>query len=284
MMTDKRLFRLGLTFHPFAPACAAEMCHLTPEMHHVLSRCDHLASHGGFAVITGEPGTGKSTLLRCLQARLRERTDLVCGVLTRPQATICDLYRELGAIFAVTLSASNRWGGTRVLRERWQSHWSTSHQRPVLIIDEAQEMRVEVLSEIRLLTAAELDAASLVSVVLAGDGRLVESLQERALLPLASRIRVSYRTTAATQPELIQLMEHLLARAGNPALMTDGLKRSLAEHAMGNRRTLMHLADQMLEAGLADPDCQRLDEQLFIKTVRPQAAMAAGSNRVRKAS
>jgi type II secretory pathway predicted ATPase ExeA len=283
MTIDKRLTRLGLTFHPFATAVAAEVCHITPEMTHVLTRCDHLASQGGFAVITGDVGTGKSTLLRCLQSRLRDRTDLVCGVLTRPQASLSDFYREMGTIFAVSLSPSNRWGGTRVLRERWQAHWNTAHLRPVLIIDEAQEMRVEVLSEVRLLTAAELDAGSLLSVVLAGDGRLLELLQERALLPLASRIRVSHRTSTASQGELMQLLDHLLTRAGNPALMTDGLKHSLAEHAMGNRRSLMYLGDQMVEAALADPDCQKLDEPLFIRTVRP-ATGTAGANRPRKAS
>lgn len=284
MTIDKRLSRFGLSFHPFASAVAVEVCQITPEAMHVLTRCDHLASSGGFGVITGETGTGKSTFLRCLQARLRERTDLVCGVLTRPQATISDFYREMGSIFAVTLSPSNRWGGTRVLRERWQAHWSAAHLRPVLIVDEAQEMRVDVLNEIRLMTAAELDAGALLSVVIAGDVRLLELLQERELLPLASRIRVSHRTSAASVMELTQLLEHLLTRAGNPELMTDGLKRSLAEHAMGNRRSLMHLGDQMLEAALADPACQRLDEALFIRTVRPASAIAAGSNRTRKAS
>ena len=284
MSLDKRLARFGLSFHPFAAALPPGACQITPEMTHVLGRCDHLVASGGFALIVGDSGTGKSTLLRCLQARLGEHSDLVTGVLTRPQASLADFYRELGAVFGVTLSPSNRWAGARVLRERWQAHWGSCHHRPVLIVDEAQELHPAVLGELRLLATAELDAVALLSIILAGDARLSELLQERELLPLASRIRVQHRTSAATIPELVQLLEHLLTRAGNPGLMTDGLKRSLAEHACGNRRNLMYLGDQMVEAALADPACDRLDEHLFTRVVRPSTTGASAPARARKAS
>lgn len=282
---DKRLARFGLSFHPFSTALPPGACQTTVEMGHALSRCDHLVATGGFAVISGESGTGKSTFLRLLQARLGERSDLVAGVLTRPQAKLADFYRELGSLFGVSLAPHNRWAGATVLREQWRAHWETSRQRPVLMIDEAQEMQVGVLSELRLLATAELDAVALLSVVLAGDARLNELLLERALLPLASRIRLHHRTASATIPELVHLLEHLLTRAGNPALMTDGLKRSLAEHACGNRRSLIHLGDQMLEAALEDPGCATLDEPLFSRVMRPPVTGAAVSTtRSRKAS
>jgi general secretion pathway protein A len=281
---DKRLARFGLSFHPFAAAVPPTMCQVTPEMTHVIGRCDHLILHGGFAVIVGEAGTGKSTLLRCLHARLADHTDLVTGILTRPQASVADFYRELGSLFSVSLAPHNRWAGARVLRERWLSHWGASRQRPILIVDEAQEMHLTVLNELRLLCAAELDAVSLLSVILAGDARLSEHLQERELLPLSSRIRIQYRTQAASIMELEQLLDHLLRRAGNAELMTDGLKHSLAEHACGNRRSLMHLADQLLDAALADPGCERIDEAFFTRIMRPATATTATPARTRKAS
>lgn len=281
---DKRLARFGLSFHPFAAAVAPAMCLLTPDMHHVITRCDQLVVHGGFALIVGESGTGKSTLLRCLHARLAEHTDLVSGILTRPQASVADFYRELGSLFSVSLAPHNRWAGSGVLRERWHSHWGASRQRPVLIVDEAQEMHVTVLNELRLLCAAELDAVSLLSVILAGDARLNEHLQERELLPLASRVRIHYRTQAASIVELEQLLDHLLRRAGNAELVTDGLKHSLAEHACGNRRSLIHLADQVLDAALADPGCERIDEAFFTRIMRPATVAAASPARARKSS
>lgn len=282
---DKRLARFGLSFHPFTLAVPTASCQVTPGMTHLISRCDHLISSGGFAVITGDSGTGKSTLLRLLHARLGERTDVVTGVLTRPQAKIADFYRELGALFGVSLAPHNRWAGALVLRERWQAHWGTSHHRPVLIIDEAQEMQIAVLSELRLLATAELDAVALLSVVLAGDARLNDVLQARELMPLASRVRIHYRTTSATIAELTQLLEHLLTRAGNPSLMTDGLKHSMVEHACGNRRSLVHMGDQLLEAALEDPACVTLDESFFARIMRaPVTGVGAATTRARKAS
>jgi type II secretory pathway predicted ATPase ExeA len=281
---DKRLARFGLSFHPFAAPVAPALCHLTPELTHVIGRCDHLIAHGGFALIVGDAGTGKSTLLRCLQARLAEHTDQVTGILTRPQASLADFYRELGALFGVSLAPHNRWAGARVLRERWHAHWGASRQRPVLIVDEAQEMNLTVLNELRLLCAAELDAVCLLSVILAGDVRLSEQLQERELLPLASRIRIHHRTQAASLGELEQLLDHLLRRAGNADLMTAGVRHSLAEHACGNRRSLMYLADQLLDAALADAECERIDEAFFARTMRPAATPASTAARARKAS
>jgi general secretion pathway protein A len=99
-------------------------------------------------------------------------------------------------------------------------------------------------------------------------------LQARELVPLASRIRIHYRTTAASTPDLVHLLSHLITRAGNPTLMTDGLKQSVAEHACGNRRALIYLGDQLLEAALAEPTCQVLDEQLFARVTRPSLAGA----------
>jgi type II secretory pathway predicted ATPase ExeA len=272
---DKRLARFGLSANPFTPATPPAFCHLTPEMQHVLSRCQHLVGQGGFALITGETGTGKSTLLRCLHARLQERDELVLGVLSRPQASLADFYRELGALFGVTLTPHNRWAGAQVLRERWSTHWGTTNLRPVLFLDEAQDMRVAVLNELRLLTTAALDTDALLTVFLAGDQRLVEQFQTPELLPLASRLRIQYRTGPAKPEELRLVLDHLLAQAGNRKLMTDGLKATCVEHACGNRRVLIHLGAELLDAALEDHDCESLDEQLFTRVVRPQQAPGA---------
>lgn len=276
MPLDKRLARFGLTANPFAPATAPAACHLTAEMRHFLDRCQRLVSQGGFALVSGDSGTGKSALLRCLHAQLQPREELVLGVISRPQASLADFYRELGALFGVSLAPHNRWAGAKVLRERWQTHWGTSHHRPVLFLDEAQEMHVKVLNELRLLATAELDAAALLTVILAGDSRLVEKFQARELIPLASRIRVQVQTTTAAHGDLRLLLDHLLAQSGNRHLMSDGLKDACVEHACGNRRVLIHLGDELLDAALAEPDCQTLDEQLFIRVVRPPQ-VAAGS-------
>ena len=67
-------------------------------------------------------------------------------MLERPQSKSADFYRELGDIFAVKLAPPNRWGGFKALRERWKTHVASSRIRPVLLVDEAQEMTAEVLA------------------------------------------------------------------------------------------------------------------------------------------
>jgi hypothetical protein len=76
----------------------------------------------------------------------------------------------------------------------------------------------------------------------------------------------------------------LLRRAGNADLMTAGVRHSLAEHACGNRRSLMYLADQLLDAALAEAECERIDEAFFARSMRPAATPASTAARARKAS
>ncbi len=131
-----------------------------------------LAPEGGFALITGEPGTGESVTLRLLADRLSRLREVRVGSLEHPQSQMADFYREMGDLFGVELRPHNRWAGFKALRESWLAHVDNTLMRPVLLVDEAQEMSGQVLSELRILTSTRFDSRSLLGVVLAGDGRL----------------------------------------------------------------------------------------------------------------
>ena len=204
---------------------------------------------GGFALIHGDPGTGKSVVMRLLAERLSRLADLSVGVIHHPQSNLTDFYRELGDIFAISIRVSNRWGGFKALRARWLDHLGSASRRPVVLIDEAQEMTPMVLSELRLLASARFDSQSLLCVVLSGDARLLDKLRREELIPLGSRIRTRLATGVATREELLACLEHLLATAGNAGLMTKQLRHTLCDHAAGNYRILIGMAAELLMSG-----------------------------------
>ena len=263
-MNKKLLSLYSLKFNPFSPDIPAAALWVAPPLEQFCWRIEQQVGEGGFALALGDPGTGKSAALRLLAERLSQRRDLTVGVLTRPQASLADFYRELGDLFQVPLSPHNRWASAKVLREKWHNHIETSRDRPVLLIDEAQETTAAVLCELRLLASADLDSRSILTVILAGDGRLSLKLESPELLPLASRIRTRLRTEALPPQQLLACLTHLLKSAGNPKLLSPPLLQTLCEHASGNLRLLMHLAHDLLAAA-AQQERDTIDEKLFFE-------------------
>jgi general secretion pathway protein A len=261
---SKLLSLYGLKFHPFRPDVPHDALFTTPAVDSFVRRIELGIADGGFAMLTGDPGTGKSIALRLLAERLRALPDVLVGTVEHPQSRTMDFYRELGDLFAVPLASHNRWAGFKALRTRWADHIGSSRCRPVLIIDEAQETLTTVLSELRILASKDLDSKQLLCVVFAGDARLPERLRSPELLPLGSRIRRRLTLDYASRDELLACLDHLLAAAGNPSLMTSELRVTLADHAAGNYRVLMNLADELL-AVATDRELARLDEKLFLE-------------------
>lgn len=280
-MNAKRLLSLwGLKWNPFSPELPSEGLLVTASIENFAWRVEQLVQEGGFALISGESGTGKSVALRIVAERLATLRDVVVGVLERPQSRPPDFYRELGDVFSVKLTPWNRWGGFKALRERWRAHLTASRIKPVLLIDEAQEMSVEVLNELRILTSADFDAKSLLTVVLSGDGRLLERLRHPDLVPLASRIRTRLSTEGASREELSELLSHALAKAGNAALLTDELRDTLVDHAAGNYRLLMTMGGELLAYGMAHEAAQ-LDEKAYLEVFQPTRPRGASKKKAR---
>src|ERR1700678_3755289 len=264
-MNSKKLLALwGLKWNPFSPELPGDGLLVTPKIDHFAWRVEQLVQEGGFALITGESGTGKSVALRIVAGRLSALRDVVVGVIERPQSKSADFYRELGDIFAVKLAPHNRWGGFKALRERWKSHVTSSRIRPVLLVDEAQEMAGEVLAELRIISSADFDATSLLTVVLSADGRLLEMLRQEHLVSLGSRIRTRLVTEAATREELLDLLNNALLKAGNANLMTAEVKDAVVDHCAGNYRTLMIMGGELLAYGLAN-EVSQLDEKAYLE-------------------
>jgi type II secretory pathway predicted ATPase ExeA len=271
-MNHKLLALYGLKWNPFSPELPTEAIYVPPRLENFCWRVEHAQiREGGFAMIHGDPGTGKSVALRLLAERLGRLPDITVGAINHPQSNLADFYRELGDIFGVPLKPSNRWCGFKALRERWLGHLESSRRRPVLLIDEAQEMSSQVLCELRLLASAHFDSRPLLCIVMAGDARLVDKLRREELIPLGSRIRTRLATEFASREELLASLEYLLAGAGNASLMTPQLRHTLCDHAAGNYRILTTLAAELLAAA-AQRDLAQLDEKLYLDVFAPPEA------------
>jgi type II secretory pathway predicted ATPase ExeA len=264
-MNRKKLHALyNLKWNPFAQELPIEALSVNKRLEHFLSRMEQQVYEGGFALITGEPGSGKSSALHLLADRLSNLRDVSVGILTRPQSSLPDFYREMGEVFGVNLTPSNRWGGFKALREKWKAHISTTLLRPVLLIDEAQEMNPVALAELRLLQSANFDTTSYLAAVLCGDERLADRLGKADLLPIQSRIRVRLELDRASREDMLETFTNALERAGNRQLLSREAMETLVEHCAGNFRSLMIMGGELLQEAMAR-ELPKIDEKLYLE-------------------
>lgn len=277
-MNNNLLALHGLKWNPFSPELPVEALYVTPKTSDFCWRIEQsIVREGGFAMIIGDSGTGKSVVMRLIYERLTELREATIGTIIHPSGNLADFYREMGDLFGVELRPHNRWGGFKALRERWQAHLEGTLLRPILLIDEAQEVPPNVLNELRLLSSQQFDSRTLLTVVLAGDHRLSSKLRRDDLLPLGSRIRARLNMEYADRDTLMGCLKHLLVSAGNASLMTPGLMQTLCDHAAGNYRVLTSMAAELLACAVRREIVQ-MDEALYLDVFgAPQAKTRKGA-------
>jgi len=171
-----------------------------------------LGESGGFALLTGEVGTGKTTISRCLMEQLPENTQtafILNPTLSSREllATLCD---ELKIRYRKTDAS------LKILTDKISEKLLKNHQNDIntlLIIDEAQHLQPEVLEQLRLLTNLETNTKKLLQVILIGQPELQQLLQRRDLRQLAQRITARYHLMPLTKEEINQYIAHRLSIA-----------------------------------------------------------------------
>lgn len=263
-MNRTMLRYFSIKHNPFGPDVPIESLYVAAPVEAFCRRVEMSLHDGGFAMVTGEPGCGKSVALRLLSHKLALHRDVVVSTIDHPQSKPLDFYRELADRFGITLTASNRWGGFKALRSRWADHIASCHHRPVLIIDEAQQMIDSVFAELRILASKDFDSQSLLSVIFAGDARLVDRFRHPDMIPLGTRIKRRLTIDYASRDEMLACLAHVLDAAGNAALLTKDLQGTLVDHAAGNYRVMMNTAEELLTAAY-EREKPILDEKLFLE-------------------
>lgn len=203
----------GLKEKPFSIAPDPQYLFMSDRHREALAHLTYgLGDAGGFVLLTGEVGTGKTTVSRCLMERLPENTQaafILNPTLSSQEllATICDelkiRYRKTGATL-------------KTLTDKIQDKLLKNHKEGIntlLIIDEAQHLQPEVLEQLRLLTNLETNTKKLLQVILIGQPELQVLLKRRDLRQLAQRITARYHLLPLNKQEVAQYIKHRLSIA-----------------------------------------------------------------------
>jgi general secretion pathway protein A len=266
------LSHFGLRELPFSITPDPRFLYMSARHREALAHLVYgVGEHGGFVQLTGEVGTGKTSVCRCLLEQLPSHVDLALVLNPRLSpvellATVCD---ELRIPYP---------GGTTSAKEfvdRLHRHLLEAHasgRRTVLIVDEAQNLSPEVLEEVRLLTNLETTQEKLLQVILIGQPELAVILDQPKLRQLAQRVTARYHLEPLSRAETRAYVRHRLAVAGRGrALFTESALRALHLRSRGVPRLINAIADRAL-LGTYTRERLRVDTA----TVRRAAAEVLG--------
>ena len=244
----------GLKELPFALTPDPRFIYFTPSHTEVMANLHYgIESGKGLVVVTGEVGTGKTTILRWMMQRL-DRTVLVAYIFN-PRLSVTDFYQHVAALFDI-----QRWESKPELLMELGQALESRHSRglrTVLIIDEAQGLSPSVLEEIRLLSNFESDTAKQLQIVLTGQPELREVLNDPDLRQLKQR--VALRCLIKPLPTVEETDRYITSRllvAG--AERTDLFSSAAIDYIYrcteGIPRNINNLCDNALLAGYAAGD------------------------------
>jgi general secretion pathway protein A len=201
---------------------------------------------GGFVQLTGEVGTGKTTLCRCLLEQLPAEVDV--ALILNPRLTVVEFLAAVCDELHVVYSAQS--ASVKVLVDALHTYLLDAHargRRTVLIIDEAQNLSPAVLEQIRLLTNLETAAEKLLQIILIGQPELIRLLEDRGLRQLAQRITARYHLVPFSTKDTCAYIRHRVQVAGRGNdLFTPAAMRLVRRLSGGVPRLINVICDRAL--------------------------------------
>jgi type II secretory pathway predicted ATPase ExeA len=239
MNTGRTFF--GLTRDPFPNDLPIDSILKTPEMSAVLDRFQYALDNAGVAVITGDIGSGKSTSIRYALAKLHP--SMYCSFyVTASTGSILELYKQIATVMHISGITNSKAIMTATIRNEILTLGSKK-LIPILVIDEASLLRLDVLSELHTLLQFEHGAGGRLPLILIGQASLIDKLTFRTSAPLASRVITRCHLTGLDIEGMRNYLQHHLRLCGiEHNLFDDPAQTAIHQGSGGLLRKANHLA------------------------------------------
>ena len=252
MSVNNYLAFFGLRRQPFTSDLDRNLILETPDLLAAADRLDYVIGLGAIGLITGEVGSGKSTALRWAVGRLHPSNHRVLW-LTATSGSILEFYRQLLAELDINTTSSSRAVLTRMIKSQIVDLARGKKILPVLIVDEASLLRLDVFAELHTITQFEGDSKPWLPIILAGQNNLADNLLYRTAIPLASRIVARYHLNATNREGMEKYLLHHLKIVGlNHTPFDATAVTAIHQGAGGLFRKANHLARGALVAAASE--------------------------------
>lgn len=226
-----------------------------------------LMNQAGFTVITGEIGSGKTTLIRQLLNEIEVDQSTTVGIVSNTHRTFGELLEWVLLAFKLEYRGKKKVELYQTLAEFIAREYSQD-RRTVLIIDEAQNLDAEALEELRMLSNINANKDQLLQLILVGQPSLREILRLPELHQFAQRIAVAFNLKTLSLEETWQYIRHRLeAAGGDPNLFDTKASAAVYYYTQGTPRLINVLCDTALVYGYGEQK-QRIDVDIICEVVR----------------
>ena len=233
--------------HPFTIAPNPRYLYLSDQHREALAHLTYglKEENGGFILLVGEVGTGKTTVCRCLLEQVPESARL--AMILNPRLNDVELLETICAEFDIEYPRNATVKTLIDILNSWLLNVHAAGQRAVVVIEEAQNLSIEVLEQLRLLTNLETNERKLLQIVLIGQTELLTTLACPELRQLSQRIIARYHLHALNQQDIHAYIAHRLQVAGgSPTIFSSAAVRRIAQLSKGLPRLINLLCDRAL--------------------------------------
>ncbi|GAB6193562.1 ExeA family protein [Desulfocastanea catecholica] len=245
----------GLTEKPFAIAPNPRYLFMSELHREALAHLMYgLSSEGCIILLTGDVGTGKTTVCRCLIDQLPEKTDI--ALILNPKLTISDLLKTICDELKIPISATTP--SIKEYIDQLNAYLLRAHaegRNTALIVDEAQNLDIEILEQLRLLTNLETNTNKLLQIILIGQPELRNILSDPKLSQINQRITTRYHLKPLQAADVGTYIEHRITIAGGNSRNVLFSKKAIeyaAKVSKGIPRVINTLCDHALLGAYAN--------------------------------